>query len=38
MIGNPINFKSIIINRLVKLKESYKLLIDNYELGSLHFA
>ena len=34
MVVNPDNFLSIIINRLGKLKNSYKLLIDNNKIDS----
>ena len=32
MVANPDKFQSIIISRLEKLKDSYKLLIDNHEI------
>ena len=34
MVVNLDKFQSIIINRLVKLNDSYKLLIDNHKINS----
>ena len=34
MVINPDKFQSIIINRLIKLKKSYELLIDNHKIDS----
>ena len=36
MEANPDKFKSVIINKLGKLKDSYELLIDNYKNNWLH--
>ena len=38
MLLNPDKFQSDMINRLGKLKDSYKLLIDNHEIDSENIA
>ena len=34
MVVNPEKFQSIIINRIGKIKDSYKLLIDKHKIDS----
>ena len=38
MVVNPDKFQSMIINRLGKLKDSYKALIDNHKTDSENFV